>query len=340
MRLGALAAVMTVLDELLGVVPGAAARSHGNRQEQAGDDGAEQHRADGGERRRLAVDQIDHRIKDDRRQDRQQRRHDHLLDRGPGQYIDGAAIVGLAGAFHDARDLLELAAHLDDDGGGGAAHGAHAHRSEQVGQRAPEDKADDDERVLQAEGHRQIREVMAQILGISGEQHQRREAGRADGVALGHRLGGVADGIESVGRLADLGRKIGHLGDAPGVVGDRPIGIERHHYTGKRQHGGGGDGDPEQPGIEMGEDDTAADHHRRQGRGLHGNGKALDDIGAMPGRRRLGHGPHRRVIGAGVVFGDPHQEAGDTEPDKPGIEQIPPLERLAGDLEFSAETDP
>ncbi len=36
-------------------------------------------------------------------------------------------------------------------------------------------------------------------MRIVGEQHQRGQPGRADGVALGHGLGGVADRIERVG---------------------------------------------------------------------------------------------------------------------------------------------
>ena len=46
---GALAAVIAVLDILLGIVPGAAARGHRDGDEQAGDDHAEQQRAERGE---------------------------------------------------------------------------------------------------------------------------------------------------------------------------------------------------------------------------------------------------------------------------------------------------
>jgi hypothetical protein len=53
---GALAAVMAVLDVLLGVVPGAAARGHRDGDEQAGHDHAEQHGAERGEGRRPAGD--------------------------------------------------------------------------------------------------------------------------------------------------------------------------------------------------------------------------------------------------------------------------------------------
>ena len=42
------------------------------------------------------------------------------LDRRLGDDVDGLAVVGLAGALHDARDLAELAAHLLDDLAAGA----------------------------------------------------------------------------------------------------------------------------------------------------------------------------------------------------------------------------
>src|SRR3546814_9321281 len=63
----ALAAVMAVLDVLLGIVPGTAARGHRDRDEDAGDDGAEQHGADRGEGGRLAGDPEDHEIHHRRR---------------------------------------------------------------------------------------------------------------------------------------------------------------------------------------------------------------------------------------------------------------------------------
>ena len=87
---------------------------------------------------------------------------------------------------------------------------------------------------------------MRQVLGVGGEQHQRGQAGGADGIALGHRLGGVADRVQRVGDLAHFLRQIGHFGDAAGVVGNRAIGIERHDHAGQRQHGGRRDGDAEQ----------------------------------------------------------------------------------------------
>ena len=55
-RVGALAAVVAVLDVFLGVVPGAAARRHRDGDEEAGDDGADQQAAERTERGGLARD--------------------------------------------------------------------------------------------------------------------------------------------------------------------------------------------------------------------------------------------------------------------------------------------
>jgi len=61
-----------------------------------------------------------------------------------------------------------------------------------------------------------------QRVGVVGEQHQRGEARRADGVALGHGLGGVTDRVQRIGDGAHRVGQMAHFGDAAGVVGDRP----------------------------------------------------------------------------------------------------------------------
>ncbi len=124
-------------DQLLGVVPGAAARGHRDGDEQAGDDHPHQHGAQGGEGVDLAGDGVDDEEQHDRRGHRQQARHDHLLDRRLGQDVDGPAVLGLDLAGHDARVLLELPPHLGDDRLGRAAHRGHRHAAEQEGQKPP-----------------------------------------------------------------------------------------------------------------------------------------------------------------------------------------------------------
>ncbi len=46
-------------------------------------------------------------------------------------------------------------------------------------------------------------------IQVRAEEQEGRQSGRADGVALGERLGGVADGVQRVGDLAtDSGRPL------------------------------------------------------------------------------------------------------------------------------------
>ena len=169
-----------------------------------------------------------------------------------------------------------------------------------------------------------------QILGIGGEEHQRSEAGRADGVALGDGLGGVADRVESVGGGADLARQVGHLGDTAGVVRDRAEGVERDHDAGERQHGGDGDGDAEEAGeLECG-DDAPDDHQGWKGGGFQRDREALDDVGAVAGDRGLGDRTHRAIVGAGVVLGDHHDQGGDDQADDAAEKEVPRGEDRAG----------
>ncbi len=103
------------------------------------------------------------------------------------------------------------------------------------------------------------RDEVFQVFIVGREQHQRAETGRADGIALGDRLGGVADRVERVGGLAHFLRQTGHFGNAAGIVGDRTEGIERDDHAGERQHGGDRDRDAEQAGEAVGDQDAGDD---------------------------------------------------------------------------------
>ena len=175
---------------------------------------------------------------------------------------------------------------------------------------------------------RGVRDEELEVLVIGRKQHQRAETGGADRVALGHRLGGVADRIQRVGRLADLLRQARHLGDAAGVVGDGAEGVQRHDHAGQRQHGCGRDRDAEQAGEAEGDQDAGDDDHRGQGGRFHRDRQALDHVGAVTGDGRRRDRLHRAVVGAGVVFGDPDDQRGDDQADDAAFEQ-----RHAGEVD-------
>ena len=164
----------------------------------------------------------------------------------------------------------------------------------------------------------------AQLGRVLGEEHQRGQSGRSDRVALGHGLGGVADRVERIGDAAHRLVQVGHLGDAAGVVGHRPVGVESDDQPGHRQLRHDRDADAVQAllgvvaasGQVEGGENADRDHDHRRDRGLHAPGEAGDDVGRVPGLRgrrdRLDRGP----AGARVELGDRHQQEGDGKTDE------------------------
>ena len=182
-------------------------------------------------------------------------------------------------------NLLELAPHLKHHRARRPSHRGHAERAEEIRQEPADEEADHHIGVLQREADGEIGKVMMQILGVGGEQDERGQSGGADRIALGHRLGRVADGVERVRCPAHVLGQVGHLGDAAGIVGDRAVGVERDDHAGQGQHRHRGNGDAEEPGEQIGDDDAAADDDDRKGRRLHRDREPLDHVGAVSGDR-------------------------------------------------------
>ena len=159
-----------------------------------------------------------------------------------------------------------------------------------------------------------------QILIERREQNQGAESGRTDRIALGHRLGGVANGVQGVGGNPNLGGKASHFGYAAGVVRDRAERVEGDDKAGQGQHGGGGDSDTEQAAEDGGDDNAGNDHQGRTGGRLKGDGQALDHVGAVTGLGGLGDRLHRAEARAGVVFSDHHDGGRDGQADKAAAE--------------------
>ena len=132
--------------------------------------------------------------------------------------------------------FAELRANVLDDGTGGAAHGLHRERRKEVGECSTDEQSDHHVGVRQVELDTAEGGIAAQAAGVLGEQDDRRERRRADCVALGDGLGGVAHGVQGVGDGADFLGKLGHLGDATGVVGDGAEGVDGDDDAGHREH--------------------------------------------------------------------------------------------------------
>ena len=163
------------------------------------------------------------------------------------------------------------------------------------------------------------------------EEHERGQRGRADRVALGDRLRRVADRVERIGDVADLLGHVRHLGDAAGVVGDRPEGVERDDQAGQRQLRHHRDADAVDPGELVREEDAEHDDQRRQHGRLHALGEALDDVRGVAGDRRAGGRLDRREARRGVVVRDHEQRGGHGEADQRAEVDVAPRGRRAAE---------
>src|SRR5690606_36395764 len=89
-------------------------------------------------------------------------------------------------------------------------------------------------------------------------------------------------------------------------------------------------GDAEEASQRIGDDAAGNDDQSRQGRRFQRYRKALNDIGAVAGDRGFGNRIHRAAIGAGVIFGDDDDQAGDDEAGDAAPEQVPGRKDLVG----------
>ena len=155
-----------------------------------------------------------------------------------------------------------------------------------------------------------LRRLLAQLLDEGREQHERREHGRADRVALGHRLGRVADRVERIGHVADVLRQVGHLGDAAGVVGDRTERVEGDDQARERQLGHDGHADAVDAGQLVRHQDAEREQDCRRGGRLEALSEPLDDVRGVPGLRGPRGRAHRPEARRRVVVGDHEQARG------------------------------
>ena len=109
--------------------------------------------------------------------------------------------------------LAELAPHLDDDRLRRRAHGADGQRAEEVDEHGADEGRHEDRHLGQVDrlqagadlahaGQDLAVDDQVDLVDVGAEEQEGGQRGRGDGVALGQRLGRVADRVEAVGDLA------------------------------------------------------------------------------------------------------------------------------------------
>ena len=130
--------------------------------------------------------------------------------------------------------------------------------------------------------------------------------------------------------LRTLLRQLRHLGDAAGVVGDRPEGVEGDDQAAERELSHHGDADAVDAGELVGAEDRQGEDERRSGGRLVALGEALDDVGRVTGLRGLGNRLDRAEAGRRVVVGDHEQQRGDGDADHGAEPEVGDADRVSG----------
>ncbi len=176
-----LAAVVTGLHILLGVVPGAARIVEDGGQQDAGDGRYHQEGSDRLDRGVVGrVERFHAQTYDERHDDRQHAGQDHGLEGALGGDVHAQGVVRLLGACEDPGLLPELPPDLVDHVIGGLAHRAdgkggeqeHQHRSDEGGHEHWRVGQVHDEHLFQGLAREQ-----RDLIEIGGEQQERGEGG-------------------------------------------------------------------------------------------------------------------------------------------------------------------
>ena len=126
--------------------------------------------------------------------------------------------------------------------------------------------------------------LLAQLLDEAANSTS--AAGTAEPIAYPLVTALVVLPTASSGSVTALFGQVRHLGDAAGVVGDRPERVERHDQPGERQLRHHRHADAVDAGQLVGDEDAERQQDRRRGRGLEALGEALDDVRGVAGLRR------------------------------------------------------
>ncbi len=291
----------TRFNVFLCVVPGTTAIGHHQRQQYPGQSGPGEHAA-------KSFD-TDHETNQNRRRNSHNTGQYHFPQSGTSRDIDAFLRFGLNPglAFQQPRNFAELTTNLINHLPRSTTDRSHGHGTDQEGQHAADEQAD------HHLGFDQVDACQANGSGVGGEQSQSRQSRRADGKTLADGGGGVADGIQTVSNLTNIGAQSAHLGDAACVVGNGAVGVNGHGDADSSQHANSGDTDTVQTSEVVSDKDAHADDQDRQSTTLKTDRQTVNNIGSRASLAGFGntcHGRRGSVILSDLADGDACQGTG------------------------------
>ena len=310
------ASVVTILNILLGVIPGTPGICHENSLELSGDDDACQEATQS-----LLFEQ---QANGNGGKDSDETQGDQLTLGSPGRDGDDLGVIGGLFATHDGRDA-QLAADFSHDITGSPVDSFDQKTTEQQRQGPTEQQADEYYRISKID--HPLEGVYSfnrdDPLDIDEEGTKQGDCGnnrRTDGYTFGDRLGGVTGSIQVCQDLAGFIREFfgtGQLGNPIGIVCNRAECIHADVVPGVREHTDTNQGDPKEDiGKGIAGFDTLAlhtDQEKGKDHGPHGEEETRDNLFLLETAKDKGDGQDRsdddgRQVEAGWEGDGVHQD--------------------------------
>lgn len=252
------AAVVAILNVLLGIVPRATGVGHEEGEEDAAEESSNESSGEslGACLCSFRTNKIETESYHDRGAHGEEGRADHALSGGLGRDVDAAVTVWFDGSFENAGLGFELPADFLDHTAGSLADGVHGECAIVEGNCATDQKPNEEV----AEGI-SVGEVELDLgfLNEGGDESEGSESGGPDGEAFSDGSGGVPNDVEGVSDFAGFFTHFGHFGNATCVVGDGAVGIDGHGDTDGAEHSNCGESNAVKAGEFVGSIEGSGD---------------------------------------------------------------------------------
>ena len=194
--------------------------------------------------------------------------------------------------------LLKLTPYLANHALRSLGYAAHGERAEQERQHTAQQQADYYERV------KYVYHLKLGSLRIGYEQGHCRKRRGADGEALAHGGGGVANAVKAVGNVAHAFLKAGHFGYAARVIGYRAVCIDRNGHARGGEHAYRRKRYAVKPGELICAQYAKAHKYYGNAGGKHAGAEAANYVGRAAGGGLLGNALYEAVFIGGVNLGE------------------------------------
>mmetsp|Transcript_5200 Transcript_5200/g.8988 ORF Transcript_5200/g.8988 Transcript_5200/m.8988 type:complete len:331 (+) Transcript_5200:247-1239(+) len=245
----------------------------------------------------------------------------HLSKSCFGHQGDTPFIIRFGLVGHDIGILTELTTNLQHNLMGCAAHRRNGQSCKVKDNHASNQTTHKDFWCGNIHGFEGKPGEFGELVHKGTEEKEARHGCRPDGVSLGHRLGDISGGIQSIGYISNVFRLHGHFGNTTGVVCNRTVVVHGEDIYSVAQHTHGCNGGSKESCVSTGANTCASTemvrHEHSDGdcdggdeSRLHSDTNTNNNVGSVSSGTCFGDALNRPIVIIGVVLSRQYDNVG------------------------------